>query len=685
MSEIAETIESFHTDRWLAHKTLFAHRHPVKSSIAHRELVESIYRPIPRLGIEGFRGFAKSTTLEEAAVLKAAFREFRNMVVVGSSYARAVDRLASIKRELEMNEILTGMFGGLKGPVWQEGKIVLSHGACIQALGRDQSMLGIKHLDWRPDAALVDDVEDPDEVRTDAERAQTWDWFIKTFLPSLDHPLFSWVRVLGTRRGTGSLPERLEKDGWPTVKFPIEYLDEEGRRRATWPAKFPLPIIDKMKQTYRGDMHTYMQEYMCQASSESDRVFRREDLRCDPRPRSWQAVMAMYDPARTTSRQSATTGKAVWSWVNNRLIFWEVKAEAWLPDQIVGDIFATQEEYDCTWIGFEQDGLNEWALQPIRQEMLKRRAMLPLLPVKAPRGKLQFIGGLQPYMRAGEVIFAGPSEEFHDAIDQFLSFPQGKIDAPNACAYALLLRPGAPVYDAFSEDNIAEILEPMAGAPLYLAGNSDGSVVTAALVQRSEGEIRILADWVREGTPAEVVVDIHQEAMLRYETNRWGEREFPGGEKGGVLTLPERRMVLTRLPINWIVPQWHLETWRNVGLMQAVRRIPQTVSAAPVGPEQGRIVLSRMLETRRHGRLCLSVSSNARWTLRGLAGGYARELDKRGIAAAQPDSGIYKLLMEGIESFAAVGVPATDAEEDRQPVAYDRRGVAYKSALPERR
>src|SRR5216684_2684213 len=495
-STFDDLISELAADRCLAHEFFFKHRHPEESPPAHARLIGQIYAPGPRALIEGFRGFAKSTYLEESAVLKAAYREFRNMVIVGSSYSRACDRLASVKREIDMNDQLGALFGALHGPVWQEGKIVLSNGVCIQALGRDQSMLGIKHLDWRPDAALVDDVEDPEEVRTDIEREATWAWFIKTFLPSLDHPLFSWVRVLGTRRGSGSLPERLQKDGWPTVKFPIEHVDADGDRRATWPAKFPLPVIDEMRHTYRGDMDTWAQEYMCETASAAHRVFRRETIRVVPRVRTWEACYAMYDPARTTHARSATTGKAVWSWVRNRLVVWDAAAELWMPDRIIADIFDTNERFGPVWIGVEEDGLNEWVRQPLRQEQIKRGVSIPIRPLRAPRGKLDFIRGLQPFFEAGEVEFA---QTLPDLEAQLLSFPSGKIDAPNALAYALTLRPGAPLYDGFTQDHVAETVRYDPGRPLWLAANATRGLVTGIAVQYNLGRIRILADYVIEG------------------------------------------------------------------------------------------------------------------------------------------------------------------------------------------
>jgi hypothetical protein len=680
-------IREFSEDRWRAHHYLFRHRHRDESPAAHRDLVQHIHGPAARLNVEGFRGFGKTTLLEECAIIGALYGEFHNGVVVAASLPRAMDRLEAIRHEIEGNPLIAGIWGEQRFQVRQDVKVVLSNGVCIQALGRDQSMMGIKYRDWRPDFALIDDVEDPEERRTDVDRLGTWHWLIRTFLPSLDDQVGTPVRALGTRRGKNSLPERLEAAGWRTLKYPIEYRDEHGEPRATWPARFGLGKIAAIRADYRGDMHTWAQEYMCEAYSEADRVFSVAALRVEPRVRaSYQPVYAMYDPARSTGASSATTGIAVWSWVRNRLVFWELRAEQWLPDQIIADLFRVDREFGPVWLGFEENGLNEWAKQPIRAEMMRRRVMLPLLPVNAPRGKDGFIMGLQPYVKAGEVEFAGVQSDFRVALEQFANFMPGRrggrIDAPNAAAYALLLRPGAPVYD-FPEDAVVEGLEAMEGVPLYLAANSDGAVVTAALVQRAEGEVRILADWIREGAPAEVAGEIHAEAALMAETARFEAKEEY--DEAQPYKLPVSRRVSVRLPLRWVAPYRHTEVWNNVGLIQAIRAIPQSVSAAPERAEEpGRIELVRLLDHRHRGRYLLSVGAAATWSCRAFAGGYARSVDTRGVSAARPDGGLYRLLMEGIEAFAGVGAGAQEKVEDQQPMAYTRTGVPYKSAMPER-
>ncbi len=630
-------------DRWLAHAALFRHRHPDKSCEAHRDLVLNIYSPSPRRLIEGFRGFAKSTYLEEAAVLRGAFREFHNMVIIGSSYRRACDRLAAVKREFEMNEMLIRLFGPLKGEIWQEGRIVLSNGACIQALGRDQSMLGIKHMEWRPDAGLVDDVEDPDEVRTDAEREATWDWFLKTFLPSLDHPLFSWVRVLGTRRGSGSLPERLQKEGWPAAKFPIEHVTPAGARAATWEAKFPLPVIDRMRETYRGDMDTWMQEYMCEAVSAQDRIFRREAMRVMPRVRTWEAAYAMYDPARTVGSRSATTGRAVWSWIRNRLVIWDAAAELWLPDRLIADIFETNERFSPVWIGVEEDGLNEWIRQPLRHEQARRGSVLPIRPLRAPRGKLDFIRGLQPYFEAGEVEFAVPLPALEE---QLLSFPYGKIDAPNALAYALSLRPGAPIYDGFTADHIAETVLFDRARPLWLACNATRGLLTAVVLQFSLGRVRILSDYIIESDPAEAVPLLARDVGMAY-------RVSPKASVGAP----------------------HYDRYMNAGLAQALARVPLEVERG-TDPARGREQLRKDLGTLARGVPVVEIGRAARHTLNALAGGYARPLNKGGTLGDEAEPGLYRILMEGLE--ACLGRMAMDVAVDESAnYAYTPDGRRY--------
>ncbi len=643
-------LKQLREDRWLAHRVLFRHRHPDESPEAHRELVAAINSPTPRLSVEGFRGVAKTTYTEETALLKAVFREFHNLVIIGPSFPRACDRVDAIANEIDVNPYFNekeGLFGKLRGETEQAGKLVLASGICIQALGRDQKITGLKFRTWRPDAFIIDDIEDPEETRTDAEREATWRWLKQTFQPSLDDPLLSWGRFLGTRRGKNSLPERLESDGMPVIKFPIERIGEDGERVATWPSKFGLEKIDALKHDYRGDMTLYAQEYMCEASSSTDRTFRRETMRVVPRTHAWEATYAMYDPARTVGAKSATTGKAVWSWTNvggrARLVVWDAAAELWLPDALIADIFETNEKFGPVWIGVEQDGLEEWIRQPIRQEQNRRGISLPIRPLRAPRGKLDFIRGLQPLFEAGEAEFATP---LPDLEAQLLSFPHGKIDAPNALAYALSLRPGAPLYDGFSQDHIVESALVERSRPLWLACNATRGLVTAVALQYWSGRTRILGDWAFELEPAEAVPLITREVG----------------------------MALQKAPIVCCGAA-HYDRYMNLGLVQAFQRVPLTVEAG-AEPASGRTWLRGELGRLTREAPAVQISREAKLTLNALAGGYARMLGKSGSLGDEAEPGIYRVLMEGLE--ACLGRMAANEEVDSNArYSYTEDGRRY--------
>ena len=53
-------------------------------------------------------------------------------------------------------------------------------------LGREMSVTGMNYLDNRPDALLVDEIKDPEEVRFDVERKGSRDRLLKTLLLLLD-------------------------------------------------------------------------------------------------------------------------------------------------------------------------------------------------------------------------------------------------------------------------------------------------------------------------------------------------------------------------------------------------------------------------------------------------------------------------------------------------------------------
>jgi hypothetical protein len=634
-----------------AHRTLFEHRHPNETPDFHFEIIRDLHGESRRILLLAFRGAAKSTLAEEAITIGACWRRFRNHIIIGESATRACERLASVKHELDFNPYIRAIFGDLHGPVWNEDKIVLNNGVVIQAFGRGQSLRGTKHDDQRPDCCLIDDIEDEESVSSPEQREKTRLWLMRTLIPALAPD--AKVHILANLLDPDCLAAWLEKNGgWTVHRYPWEYIDAAGERQATWPSRFPLHHIDFRKDEFfkAGMLNEYMQEYMVEAVDPSTRVFTRSMFKIEPIVRTWHPTYAMYDPARTVKASSAHTGKVVFSWVGTKLIVWDASGELWMPDKIIEDIFQTWEEYQPIKIGIEKEGLEEFILQPLRAEQTRRQQIIPVTTLPAPVGKLAFIRSLQPFFVSGEVTFA---KELPTLQQQLLSFPTGRIDVPNALAYALRMRPGLAIYDNFGFNNVQDDLDVQRNTTCYLAVNATRLYTTGVMVQQVGGMFRVVASYVREGEPGNSFQELITAAKL-----------FSGGK------------------VTCYAPAEHWGQYDSIGLRSVATRVGVRLNSGgsvAVGREETR----RRLESLAHGQPALVVSSGASWALNAFAGGYAASIVKSGPVSGAAEEGVYKVLMEGFEAFMAVAGHSLGTGDERPNYAIDgASGRRYLTARP---
>jgi len=650
LDEARETLLSeFVIDPVLAHRSIFRDRHSHVTPKAHEQVIKDWHSDHPRVLTMAFRHFAKSTLAEEAICIAAGFGRTKNCLIISESEQRAAERLAAIKRELEQNEWLQAAFGIGPGDPWQDTRACTSTGVMIQAYGNGQSLRGVKYLEFRPDLIFLDDVEswESGNVATPEARRKTHRWFSSTVMPALSPS--GRIRMAATPLHPEALAPTFAKNpDWLTRVFPLFYRNDDGELISTWPSMFPIPKCIALQEQYErsGETESFLQEYLCQSVDPSSRVFTEDMFRVIPRKRSYHAVYAIYDPARTTLKSSATTGTAVASWIGRKLVVWEAKAEKLSPDQIIEDIFRVNETYAPVAIGFEETGLNEWAMQPIRTEASKRGIVLPIRSLSPPRGKLDFIRGLQPFFRAGEIEFAVDLPELRA---QLLGFPNGHIDAPNALAYLLKIRSGYPIYDEFREEFIREEIKVKETAQIWLLVNTDNRITTGILVQSHRGVLAILADWIMEGDAGISLKDILTEARL---------------------------IVGQSAQIRLMAPRRHFDEYSIYGLRAAARSA--NIGMARGGdPSHGREEIRSLMRRVSHGEPALAVSGRGSWTLRGFAGGYARDADK-----VEPQANSYALLLEPLEGFAAILKSVSEALDHPVHYAMTKDGRRYASAFP---
>ena len=152
------------------------------------------------------------------------------------------------------------------------------------------------------------------------------------------------------------------------------------------------------------------------------------------------------------------------------------------------------------------------------------------------------------------------------------------------------------------------------------------------------------------------------------------------------IAVPDQYVARRVAPV-WTIPPHHGERYTNVGLAQAIKMLPaeQRFGGDRIAGQQ---TIESLLQIETHAGPAVEVAGRARWTIRALSGGYARSFHK-GRLLDYAEDGPYRLLMEGIESFAALmkQTLADGAEEEdmEQNWAIDRAGRRYKSALPQQR
>lgn len=663
MGQREDLLQVFYEDRVYAHRILFQHRHKDETPACHCEILELFYSDDPLVALEAFRGAAKSTLLEEYVTLKALFREIKFGIFVGNAYGMAVERLASVKQELTNNDMLIELFGDQHGSIWSEGEIVMSNGVKIQALGARQSMRGVKHNDERPDLAAVDDLEDEEMVGTPEAILKNKRWFNGTLRPAL-HPQLGKIRMVGTPLHPQALIESKMTDAkWKAKKYPILFIDYNGIEQSAWPSRFPLKWVYDLRQSYIDDgaLTEFEQEYMCRSESAAMKPFKPEMMPVPATVRAtWMAKTVVVDPARKgnvsegAQRKLARTGYTVHSWTANRLIVHEAFGAFHSPDEIIDTIFKLDDTFRPVEIAVEKDGLEEFLMQPLRNAMLKRQISLPIIPISAPRNKIAFISGLQPFFVARGVDYAKPVP---DLVAELLQFPTGRLDVPNALAYALRLRTGHPVYADFQDSHVAEALELTDKRPVYLAISARPTLTTAVMLQYIDGALRIIKDWVRNVPPGECLRDIVEEASI---------------VSGGRLQM--------------VAPIEQFELFNNYGLPGAARAARYELNpTASALTSMG--VLKDNLRKLVRGEPGILIDMDARWVLNGLAGGYARKLNKTGIVEDTPADNQYRVMIEAIEAFIMWFSNMQEVKDNDPNLRYATTtdGRQYITTLPQRR
>lgn len=151
---------------------------------------------VSRFAIAVPRGHAKTTIAKLACVWYLYYTKFRFIVYVSNTAPVAKAALNDIINFLRCpNHVAT--FGRVEftkesaNEGWYEFDITLPDGTqkhcTLKALGAGQQVRGLNVDNKRPELAVVDDLEDEENLRTEAALLQLKKWFYGTFVKALAH------------------------------------------------------------------------------------------------------------------------------------------------------------------------------------------------------------------------------------------------------------------------------------------------------------------------------------------------------------------------------------------------------------------------------------------------------------------------------------------------------------------
>ncbi|MCC4116360.1 phage terminase large subunit [Aromatoleum toluclasticum] len=406
------------------------------------------------------RGEAKSTLVSQLFVLWCLVTgRKRYPVIVMDSIDQAYPMLEAIKAELEFNPRLQMDFPEVtgQGRVWQAGTIVTKNDAKVQVAGSGKKLRGLRHGPYRPDLAVLDDIENDEQVRNPDQRDKLQSWVSKTILPLGGAGAKFDVVYIGTILHYDSVLNRtLANKLWRSAKFKAllkwpdrmdlwerweERLRNDGEDAAdafyqehrvameagsecSWAAR---PLLALMKIRARDGHDTFDSEYQNDPVAGDNAPFAKVIQFWVNRLADW-IFYGACDPSLGKAGASRDPSALLVGGFNRStgiLDVVEAGIKKRLPDRIIEDVIAYQAEYHCLLWVIETVQFQAFLYSELVKRAAARGIPVPARGVQPITDKLLRIESLQPHMANG-LIRLHPSQT--TLIDQLRHFPKADHD-----------------------------------------------------------------------------------------------------------------------------------------------------------------------------------------------------------------------------------------------------------------
>jgi len=389
-----------------------------------------------KIVILSWRGCGKTSIAKTIFAKRLRTIDARFAVYAAKSHDFAALQTENIKRGMISNKREIEHFGSIKASsnallkdTFSSKSWMTNYGSLVWPRGCGQPVRGL-NFDFegkthRVDLAVVDDLEDKDEIGSAIYRKKTKDWILTDLCEAVPPPGVSlnWqiIYIDTLKHHDSAIQMLIDRPDWKALVLPL--CDDNFN------SKFPMFYTDKQcLEKYQsfassGDADLFFQEFMCKTMDDKKAPFRQElfnhYLEHDP---SFQEELrlgeivnvVLVDPAKTMnpkSAESAIVGVGINS-KRNKLYVRDVDVDKYAPDELYDHIFRMAEKLrPCSVIGIETNSLESFIIQPFKNEMLRRGLFYQVVnldPKRAPaesadktHGKAGRVKGLTGYYAAG--------------------------------------------------------------------------------------------------------------------------------------------------------------------------------------------------------------------------------------------------------------------------------------------
>ncbi len=421
----------------------------------HRRMVRAVGEAGMPTFVCAFRGAGKSVLLTLARPLHRVLGGGVPYFLYGSQVQKlAAQNMDYVRLELEHNPRLHADYGRPEITGSQTEWVVRlperRTGTRFEAFGIGMSPRGRRFAEHRPLEFVGDDLEDAELARNPDREQHLWDWLMDEVLPAMEPESYRCT-VLGTIFGPDcmmqrarQLADRVDSAGRPLGRVFLQPAVEDGG--SVWPERFDGEALARIRATI--GLRNWLRNYALEPDDPTRPfqarwmlAWRADEI--DPRRLD---VVAFLDPAVSQSakgcpRALVTVGMDRDTGIRYVLDAW---IERGTPGEIIAKLFEVRDRFAPRVIGIESNG-GYALIRPLLAVHEQRRGRrLPVRYVNHSRPKALRIESLCSQFESGMWRFPqNPSPGIATLQEQFLAYPDGYVDGPDAAAGCDELLPDA--------------------------------------------------------------------------------------------------------------------------------------------------------------------------------------------------------------------------------------------------